>query len=52
MNRVKIILTDSPRSECDLRRRRGAIEAFVGIVAFGGLLGLVLYGVIFVGQVL
>jgi hypothetical protein len=43
MNRVKIILTDS---------HRGAVEAFVGVVAMGALLGLVLYGVIFIGQVL
>ena len=43
MNRFKIILTDS---------HRGAIEAFAGVVVFGGLLGFVLWLVIFIGQVL
>ena len=43
MNRIRIILADS---------HRGAVEAFVGIVAMGALFGAVLFGVIFIGQVL
>jgi hypothetical protein len=43
MNRLKTVFNDT---------RRGAIEAVVGFLASAALLAVVLYGVIFIGQVL